>query len=502
MTSTISDPPRLLHPVPGSGDRSVTPAPPPFGLEVSVVLICLRIARERDVPLAAPAPPRRQPGAGPERGEAVVADVGDLLARLAAARLSGDSTAGLALATRIRDLLARLPVEAEEAVGTLTATLAAHIGALEVNRGHLHEAADTLAHGAALLGSPAATRASGLDCAGQLALVEAFRGDLEKATRHAAPVCTEGDSTPGAVHGRLAMAWTHLERCELGSARGILDRLPCAFPGTREPWLATALLLAQARLLTAEGRPDAAVRHLAPAAKAVDSGDEAWLADLITVATAEALMVAGEPHRALALVSPGPTRAGAEAGVLAAAALRDIGDLRGARAALAAVAADVPVAPLGFQILSWLLEAQLEQGGDRADRSRLLVDRALRAASAEGIRRPLASESVWLGAFVERDLPLRREHRALLDSLRPGRGREAAIRREAHHFRTTLPEALTARELEVLELLAEMYATEEIASALHLSVNTVKTHIKGVFRKLSVNRRTAAVRRGREFGLC
>jgi LuxR family maltose regulon positive regulatory protein len=47
-----------------------------------------------------------------------------------------------------------------------------------------------------------------------------------------------------------------------------------------------------------------------------------------------------------------------------------------------------------------------------------------------------------------------------------------------------------------------MYATDEIARQLHLSVNTIKTHIKGLFRKLSVNRRTADVRRGRELGLC
>ena len=65
-----------------------------------------------------------------------------------------------------------------------------------------------------------------------------------------------------------------------------------------------------------------------------------------------------------------------------------------------------------------------------------------------------------------------------------------------------LIETLTQRETQVLALLAEMYSTEEIADELFLSVNTVKTHIKGVFRKLDVNRRNAAVRRGRELGLC
>jgi LuxR family maltose regulon positive regulatory protein len=54
----------------------------------------------------------------------------------------------------------------------------------------------------------------------------------------------------------------------------------------------------------------------------------------------------------------------------------------------------------------------------------------------------------------------------------------------------------------VLELLAEMYSTEEIAAALFVSGNTVKTHLKGIFGKLCVNRRVDAVRRGRQLGLC
>ena len=47
-----------------------------------------------------------------------------------------------------------------------------------------------------------------------------------------------------------------------------------------------------------------------------------------------------------------------------------------------------------------------------------------------------------------------------------------------------------------------MYSTEEIATALFVSANTVKTHLKGIFGKLGVNRRVDAVRRGRQLGLC
>ena len=41
----------------------------------------------------------------------------------------------------------------------------------------------------------------------------------------------------------------------------------------------------------------------------------------------------------------------------------------------------------------------------------------------------------------------------------------------------------------MLDLLAQMYSTEEIAAALYVSANTVKTHLKGIFGKLCVNRR-------------
>jgi LuxR family maltose regulon positive regulatory protein len=63
-------------------------------------------------------------------------------------------------------------------------------------------------------------------------------------------------------------------------------------------------------------------------------------------------------------------------------------------------------------------------------------------------------------------------------------------------------EPLTERECQVLELLAMMCSTDEIAMELFVSGNTVKTHVKGIFRKLGVNRRVDAVRVGRGLGLC
>ena len=64
-----------------------------------------------------------------------------------------------------------------------------------------------------------------------------------------------------------------------------------------------------------------------------------------------------------------------------------------------------------------------------------------------------------------------------------------------------MPQALSERELEVLEQLAGMLSTAEIAATMFISVNTVRTHIRSILRKLSATRRNQAVRRARELGI-
>jgi LuxR family transcriptional regulator, maltose regulon positive regulatory protein len=60
---------------------------------------------------------------------------------------------------------------------------------------------------------------------------------------------------------------------------------------------------------------------------------------------------------------------------------------------------------------------------------------------------------------------------------------------------------LSPRELEVLQQLAEMLSTVEIAAAMFVSINTVRTHIRSILRKLGAARRNEAVRRARELRL-
>ncbi|MCS5496501.1 response regulator transcription factor [Cnuibacter physcomitrellae] len=61
--------------------------------------------------------------------------------------------------------------------------------------------------------------------------------------------------------------------------------------------------------------------------------------------------------------------------------------------------------------------------------------------------------------------------------------------------------SLSAREIEVLALVAEGASNGEIAARLHITDATVKSHLVHVFDKLGVGSRTAAVSRARDLGI-
>jgi LuxR family maltose regulon positive regulatory protein len=64
-----------------------------------------------------------------------------------------------------------------------------------------------------------------------------------------------------------------------------------------------------------------------------------------------------------------------------------------------------------------------------------------------------------------------------------------------------LPVSLSAREVEVLGLIAAGRSNQEISAALFLALNTVKRHVYNLFTKLDVKNRTQAVTRARQLGL-
>ena len=81
------------------------------------------------------------------------------------------------------------------------------------------------------------------------------------------------------------------------------------------------------------------------------------------------------------------------------------------------------------------------------------------------------------------------------------RGDTAAFRPSQPIRPALAPAALTSRETEVLRLLAQGNTLAEVGTALALSVNTIKTHVKNVYGRLDVRSRLAAVDAARRMGI-
>ena len=64
-----------------------------------------------------------------------------------------------------------------------------------------------------------------------------------------------------------------------------------------------------------------------------------------------------------------------------------------------------------------------------------------------------------------------------------------------------LVEPLTDRELEILSYLPSRLTNTELADHFYVSVNTIKTHMAHIYRKLGVANRNGAISRAREIGI-
>jgi len=64
-----------------------------------------------------------------------------------------------------------------------------------------------------------------------------------------------------------------------------------------------------------------------------------------------------------------------------------------------------------------------------------------------------------------------------------------------------LVDPLSDRELEVLHLMAQDLSYKEIADQIMVSLNTVRTHVKNIYSKLMVHKRSEAVAKARELNL-
>ena len=125
------------------------------------------------------------------------------------------------------------------------------------------------------------------------------------------------------------------------------------------------------------------------------------------------------------------------------------------------------------------------------------LERALRLAEPEGYVRVFVGEGAAMAGLLEavvRRTPSWDYPRRLLEAF----DRDGTSRRRPT---SELVDPLSARELDVLRLLATDLDGPAIARELVVSLNTLRTHTKSIYAKLGVTSRRAAVSRAAELGL-
>jgi LuxR family maltose regulon positive regulatory protein len=327
----------------------------------------------------------------------------------------------------------------------------ARLALAEALLGRLSDASATAAR------ARAAQPASGVaDVA--LAWVASERGDLPEATNHARRAAEDRqllvDATTAPVL-TLVRARLLRARGDLPGALAALDRLRDA-AGPLPDGLADRVRAAVAGLLLAQGRPEAAADHLRDA-----GADDGW----------SSLLALGWADLTLGRTADGEART------------RRV--------------TQRSTAPLDLRIEAHLLAVACALALSRPESAAASLDEAVRLASPERIRRPFDEAPRRVRVLLQQ----RDQHAAHpLSGVRPRTvgGGAVPLARAPEELAV---QPLTDRERDVLRYLDAMLPTQEIAARMFLSVNTVKTHVRAILRKLAVERRNEAVRRARELGL-
>jgi LuxR family transcriptional regulator, maltose regulon positive regulatory protein len=426
------------------------------------------------------------------------------LIRLAAARRTGDLAAAAAAAARAELLASSIPDAELARHRKIRARLLSDRGAVELWSGQLDQAARTLESGVTAATAPGG-EGEPEDCLGHLALVEALRGRLGRAAilaAQATAALTAGQPRPPVPHpspaALVALAWVHLEHHELREAHSRLREADAALAVTPDKLIRAVAWLAAAYGGLAQGRAAATAKIVARARSGWPV--PAWLDERLSLVESWAYAAGGDIQAALAAARRSGRENSPAAAVTLARAWVASGDAENATRVLAPVLATDSGAPGRVRLQAWLVDAQLSYDrGDRG-RGRRSLASALRLAGPEQLRLPFVIERGWIQPVLRRDPELARAHRGVLAPAlsceqlpaAPGSSEQAPIR---------AAEPLSEREREVLRHVAGLLSNAEAASELHITVNTLKTHLKHIYRKLATTRRGEAVRLARQLEL-
>ena len=422
------------------------------------------------------------------------------LVRLGTSLRGGDLMAAASAADHAEPMLNQVPGGKLARHPELRRRVLSGRAAVELWSGHLEEAARVLEAGLAAEAT-SGREAERAGWTGQLALAEALRGRLSRAAElasQAIPVL--GERRPPGQHPDavplVALAWVHLERNELPEARSFLKQADAALGESPDKLIGTVAYLVAAGGALAEGRAAVAAQIITRARSGWPV--PAWLDHQLSLVESRAWAAAGDVRAALA--AAGRVGASPEAAVTLAHAWAVAGQGDDAVRVLAPVLADCSRLPEPLRLHAWLTDARLHYASGDGVRGRRTLVSALRLAEREQLRLPLVLERSWLGPVLRRDPDLTDAHRRLLAPVL-GPDQLPAPVAPGDRAPVLVVEPLTERELEVLTRVSGMLNTAEVASEMYISVNTVKTHLRNIYRKLSAAHRNEAVRRARQLQL-
>ena len=159
--------------------------------------------------------------------------------------------------------------------------------------------------------------------------------------------------------------------------------------------------------------------------------------------------------------------------------------------------ADEPGNP-GPAVEAWLVAALAADRLREDARALDAVSHALDLAAPETRRRPFVQADPRLHKLLDRHATLVSTPQAFVEEILADLADQHAAQRQQP---APLSEPLTDRETTILRYLPTLLTNPEVAEQMYISVNTVKAHLKSLYRKLDVPSRRQAVHRARELGL-
>jgi LuxR family maltose regulon positive regulatory protein len=426
----------------------------------------------------------------------------------------GDLPAADAAAATAGELLERSPEPALARHREMVVQAMCGRGVIELWSGHLDEAAVLFARAAGLLVDletwpapgqpvPSASYHQLASCRGYRALADALRSRPRAAARFADDGNSvlsgesSGHADPAAA---LALALVYLDRGDLSASRGQLELAETALHAHPHRLLSAIGCLVAARGSLAEGRACAALEIIECARHGWSP--PSWFDRMLALAESRAHAACGDGMAALDAARRAGPESALDARVMLSRAWLAAGDVSEARRTLApALEASADQAGGPVLLEAWLIDALLSSRNGDQDRGRRSMERALMLGEATSLRLPFITERRSVQSVLARHRDLAGAHRQFLGPELVAWEAVPARPRPPDLDAQIVVDPLSNRERDVLHHVSEMLDTVDIAAEMHISVNTVKTHLKSIFQKLGTPDRRAAVRRARQLNL-